>query len=394
MTLTRGARITGAALCVVLALITGAWIVRDVSASDGFVGLWRYWVSDPRHNWGRNPQVTTSLDGALLLVYGGVAVAALRSSVAAGALVATAVFTLAVRLPSLWVITASWIDLDSADTVRTRALLSTFAVLGLAVGLVITTAAGRRPPEAGHDAGPRASAHRRTPTRPTRAVARTAAVLLFAEAAVTAAWQIRFAYRFGSEVYLDSLVGGDLLAIRLLAPPSGWLATAVVVLGLTAGLGLLAGAAFARPLGAVLAVHLAVAGATGVDFAFRLRIIQKFGRAPLEYQLLCATWLFGLIAGLVLLAVLTRRGESGPADGGCPGAPQPPPVHGCPQPSSGYGCPGHPGSGSGPPATGSWSGPDGPDSPGSPQSGYGYPPPSAPDGGFGPPPPSSPPPNW
>ncbi|MEU0372491.1 hypothetical protein ABZ070_19925 [Streptomyces sp. NPDC006283] len=401
MTLTRGARITGAALCAVLALITGAWIVRDVSASDGFAGLWHYWVSDPRHNWGRNPQVTTVLDGALLLVYGAVAVAALRSSVAAGALVTTAVFTLAVRLPSLWVITASWINLDSTDTVRTRALLSTFAVLGLAVGLVITVAAGRRPSEAaGHDNGPRASALRRTPTGPTRAVARTAAVLLFAEAAITAAWQIRFAYRFGAEVFLDSLVGGDLLAIRLLAPPSGWLATAVVVLALTAGIGLLVGAVFARPLGAVLAVHVAVAGAAGVDFAFRLRIFQKFGRAPLEYQLLSATWLFGLIAGLVLLAVLTRRGKSGPVDGGSPGGTLSPPGHGCPQPSSGYGYPaygypGRPGSGpgSGSAATGSRSGPGGPDSPQS-GPGHGSPPPGAPDGGFGPPPPSSPPPNW
>ncbi|MGW7287900.1 hypothetical protein ACWGH4_20705 [Streptomyces sp. NPDC054847] len=383
MTLTRGARITGAALCGVLALITGAWIVRDVSVSGGLEGLWRYWASDPRREWRIAPQATSPLDGTLLAVYAGVGVAVLRSSVAASALVAAAVFTLAVRLPSLWVLTASWAYLQPTDSIRTRALFSTFAVLGLAVGLVITAVAGRRPAEAGHDDGPRAARQRRTPTRPTVVVAWLSAAFLLLEAALVTAWQFRFGYQVGAEVYLDSLVGGERVGQRLLAPPSGWLAATTVVLGLTAGVGLLARAVFSRPLGAVLAVAVTASGAVGVDAAVRLRLLEHFGQAPLEYQLLVATSLFELVAGLLLIVLLTRRGEGGPA-GGPDGAYGPPSGYGYPQPASGYGYPpARPGYGYPPSAP----------------PGYGYPGPAAPPGspsggGFGPPPPSSPPPNW
>ncbi|ALC21061.1 hypothetical protein ACH46N_26560 [Streptomyces pristinaespiralis] len=379
MTLTRGARITGAALCGVLALITGAWIVRDISVSGGLEGLWRYWASDPRREWRIAQQATSPLDGALLAVYAGVGVAVLRSSVAASALVAAAVFTLAVRLPSLWVLTASWAYLQPTDSIRTRALFSTFAVLGLAVGLVITAVAGRRPAEAHDDQGPRAAPHRRTPAGPTVVVAWLAGALLLLEAALVTAWQLRFGYQFGPEVYLDSLVGGERVGQRLLAPPSGWLAATTVVLGLTAGVGLLARAVYSRPLGAVVAVAVLASGAVGVDAAVRLRILQHFGRAPLEYQLLVATSVFELVAGLLLIVLLTRRGESGPAGGSGAtsgyGYPQPAPGYGYPPARPGYGYPP-----SAPP-------------------GYGYPHPGSPPGspsggGFGPPPPSSPPPNW
>lgn len=362
MTLTRGARITGAALCGVLALITGAWIVRDISVSGGLEGLWRYWAVDPRRDWRIAQQATSPLDGTLLAVYVGVGVGVLRSSVAASALVAASVFTLAVRLPGLWVLTASWAHLQPTDLIRTRALLSTFAVLGLAVGLVISAVAGRRPAEARDDQGPRAAApHRRTPAGPTVVVARLAGTVLLLEVALTAAWQLRFGYRFGPEVYLDSLVGGEGVGQRLLSPPPGWLAATTVVLGLAAGVGLLARAAFSRPLGAVVAVAVLASGAVGVDAAVRLRILQHFGRAPLEYRLLVATSVFELVAGLLLLVLLMRRGESGPAAG---------PGTGGYGSTTGYGYP-------------------------QPAPGYGYPRPgSAPGSGSGPPPPSSPPPNW
>ncbi|MFG2760766.1 hypothetical protein [Streptomyces wuyuanensis] len=40
MTLTRGSRATGAALCAALAAITAAWIVRDLRVADGPAALW------------------------------------------------------------------------------------------------------------------------------------------------------------------------------------------------------------------------------------------------------------------------------------------------------------------------------------------------------------------
>lgn len=97
MILTRGARVTGAALCAVLALIVASWLVRDIRAVDA-EQLWRYWAGfqDARP---RAMPATSPLDVTLLVVYAVAAVAALRSSVAATVLVATGVITLAVRLP-------------------------------------------------------------------------------------------------------------------------------------------------------------------------------------------------------------------------------------------------------------------------------------------------------
>lgn len=373
MTLTRGARITGAVLCAVLAVIAGAWIARDFAVSDGPADFWRDWSSDPRRSWGRAPQVTSPLDGALFAVYAAGTVAVLRSSVAASTLAVTAVLTLAVRLPSLWVLTGSWAYLRPVDSLRTRALLTTFAVLGLALGLVITAVAGRRPPDGGRGHGPHAEPHRRTPTRPTRAVAWLAGALLVLESVLTAAWQIRFGYQVGAEAYLDSLVGGELTAQRMLAPPSGWLAGTMVVLGLVAGTGLLAGAVFARPLGAVLAVTVTVTGAVGVDFAYRWRVFENLADLPLEYRLSTTTSVFELVAGLVLLVLLLRRGHVDGADDGA---------------ADGYG----PSAGHGP----AHLRPPGPGrrSQGRP-SGYGRAiGGSPPGGGHGPPPPSSRPPNW
>jgi hypothetical protein len=215
-------------------------------------------------------------------------------------------------------------------------------------------------------------------------VAWLSAAFLLLEAALITAWQLRFGYQFGSEVYLDSLVGGERVGQRLLAPPSGWLAATTAVLGLTAGVGLLARAVFSRPLGAVVAVAMTASGAVGVDAAVRLRLLEHFGQVPLEYQLLFATSLFELVAGLLLIVLLTRRGESGPAGGPDAGGYGAPAGYGYPQPASGYG---------GPPARPGYGYP--PSAP----PGYGYPGPSSPPGspsggGFGPPPPSSPPPNW
>ncbi|MGW7357916.1 hypothetical protein ACWGI0_15115 [Streptomyces sp. NPDC054802] len=348
MTLTRGARITGAVLCGVLALITGAWIVRDISAADGLAGFWHRWASGPRLGFGPPVQATAPLDGALLAVYAGTAVAVLRSSVAASALLATAVFTFAVRLPSLWVLTASSAYPEPGDPVRTRALLTVFAVLGLAVGLAITAVAGRRPPEA--------AAPVPAPLRPTAPVAWLAGPLLLLAAAVTTAWQIHLGYQIGPAVYFDTVAGGGPFAQGLLAPPPGWLAATVVILCLTAGVGLLTRAVFARPLGAVLATGILASGAVDLDFVLRLRALEHFGAVPPEYQLIVVTAFFELVAGTALIVLLARRGESDPADDPWSG--------GANRPPPGYGYPPAPG-------------------------GYGYPPPAG-----GPPPPSSPPPNW
>ncbi|MCX4819168.1 hypothetical protein OG883_04465 [Streptomyces sp. NBC_01142] len=360
MTLTRGARITGAVLCAVLALSVGAWIVRDLTTAAAPLDLWRFWTGS-----GRSPSVapltTTLEDLVLFVVYVAVAVAALRSPVAAAALVAAGVVTLAVRLPGLWVLTASWMDLRATDELRTRALYCAFAALGLGIGLLITAVAGRRPPGvpygtddpyATHAAYGRPeayAAHDQTPTRPARGVGVLAFLLLGASAGILVAWEIHLAAELDGRVLLERFTGGESVYLPLLGTPEGWLSAVVVVLGLVAAVGALWHAVFARPLGLVVAVFLVGSGARGLDIAVRNELFSRFGDLATRDQLLVGTWLFDLAAGAVLLLALLRRGASDPSDGGAPDRQQ--------QSRAGYGYP---------------------------QDG----------GGFGPPPPSSPPPGW
>lgn len=141
--LTRGARVTGAVLCGVLAVIVASWLVRDIRAVESDE-LWRYWAGF----YGTRPHAmpaTTAMDVALFVVYVVAAVAALRSSVAAAVLVTTGVVTLAVRLPGLWNIGSRVMESSFSDDLRTRALICAFAGLAAGIALLITAGAGRRP---------------------------------------------------------------------------------------------------------------------------------------------------------------------------------------------------------------------------------------------------------
>ncbi|MBT2365164.1 hypothetical protein J7E88_07490 [Streptomyces sp. ISL-10] len=350
MTLTQGARITGAALAALLALIAGAWILRDLLTAQDPADLWGFWAGDLRGR-GVTPLTTTIADPVLLLVYAAVAVCAPRSPVAASALVAAGVVTLGIRLPSLWVLTAPYMDLQATDALRTRALYSAFAALGLGVGLLITAVAGRRAAgDHGDDRGPRLSTgvpQPRTPTRPAQSVAVLAFLLLGTAGAVTVAWQVRWAYTAGADAYLDRFTGGEQAPVLLLQPPSAWLAAVVAVLALVAAVGGLFQAVHTRTLGAVAAVLIAADGAVGLGFALRQKLFDRFVDLGLESQLLVATWLFESAAGAVLLVALLRRGEEEPCAPPAYGCPPPPPPP--PPPPGGYG---YPRPGSGPPAAG------------------------------------------
>ncbi|MGW0554632.1 hypothetical protein ACWDZ6_10590 [Streptomyces sp. NPDC002926] len=356
MTLTRAARITGAVLCAALALIVAAWIVRDLTTAVSPLDLWRHWTGS-RRSAAPAPLTTTLQDPLLLAVYVTVAITAPRSPVAAAALVTAGVITLAVRLPGLWVISSSWMDVLSTHQLRTRAMYCVFAALGLGIGLIITAAAGRRAPGAAYDsyATHDTYAPERTPTRPTQGVSVLAFLLLGASAGVLVAWEIDTATGYAGTRYPDRFTGSETVRLPLLGVPPGWLTAVMVVLALVAAAGALFRAVFSRPLGLVLAVFLVGMGGTGLDFAVRNRLFSRLGDLPFREQLLLGTWLFELAAGAVLLLALARRGERGPSDGGVPDRRRPQSAYGRPQ--SGYG----------PPQAG---------------------------GGFGPPPPSSPPPGW
>ncbi|MFC8830806.1 hypothetical protein ACFT9I_36370 [Streptomyces sp. NPDC057137] len=378
MIFTRGARITGAVLCAVLAVVAAAWIVRDLRVTDGPVDLWWSWA-DQGSGRAAAPPATSLLDPVLLVVYTVVAVVVVRSAVAASALFAAGLLTLAVRLPALWVLSSSWMEGRASEELRTRALFCAFGVLGVGVALLITAVAGRRPPD---------SAYALTPTRPTQGVSVAAFLLLGAAAGIWAAWEVYWGQRLGLEVYLDRVTGESVL-LSLLGTPPGWLNAAIVLLCLAAAVGALFHTPFSRPLGMVAAALLVGVGGAALARALRYEALDHFGELATIEQLSLASLLFGLGAGCLALFALARKGEEDMPGGAGPVGP----AWGQPEPEGygqgyGYGYPagGGGGYGAGGYGTGGYGAGGGYGGQGG-QSGQG-------GGGFGPPPPSSPPPGW
>ncbi|MFC9625087.1 hypothetical protein ACFTXM_35740 [Streptomyces sp. NPDC056930] len=332
MILTRGARITGAVLCTLLAVIVAGWLVRDVKAVEEPADLVRYWAGYYDVRLSAVP-TTSANDVVLLVVYVVAASAALRSSVAATALVATGVVTLAMRLPGLWNIGESAMSARFADDLRTRALICAFAALAAGLALVITAGAGRRPPR---------DLSERTPTRPGPGASATAFLLLGASGAVVIAWEIRQVVRF-PDIFPEWYMGGERLFQGLIDPPPGWGDAVIALLCLFAAVSALSRAVHARPFGLIAVGLLLTGGVTGVSRAVHYKMLDHFGDLPIEDQLTVVTWFFEAAVAVVVLIVLARRGSADAPD----------------RPHQGHG------------------------------QGYGPPP-----GVFGPPPPSQPPPGW
>ncbi|EGE42006.1 hypothetical protein ACIQUZ_27055 [Streptomyces griseus] len=369
MTLTRGARITGAVLCAVSALLVIVWLVRDIRAADGPVAVWEHWsgTGDLRDV----PLTTTSAAALVLLAaYAAAAVAALRSASAAPVLVVTGAVTLALRLPGVWTVA----DASAPEHLRDRALITTCAALAAGIGLVVAGVAGRRP-------APEGAVRPVGPRRGGAAVF----LLLGSQALIVAAWEIRQPFVYPSELYPAWFIGGEPLSLPLTEGPPGWVAVTHVLMFLAAAGGALTGAAHARPLGLIAGGFVLSSGVLGTARVVHHEMYERFFDADLEAQLNMLTSVAALIAGPVVIIVLARKdveripagGVPGPWGGGGPwGAP--PPGH-PPHVAPGYPPPQAP-PGQQPPAPGF--GP--PPSPG-------FGPPR--DGGFGPPPqgPPSPP---
>ncbi|WP_328536891.1 hypothetical protein [Streptomyces sp. NBC_00344] len=341
MILTRGARIAGAVICVLLALTAVSWIVRDLTTADGPVQLWRFWEAGPSGE--TQAFLTTTLyDLMLVVVYVFTAVAALRSSVAGSALVSAAVITAMLRLPGLWVQNADWMSHWSSDELRFRAVLSTLVAIAGALALVIIASAGRRPAESPHEA---------LPAGPVRGAGVAAGVLLALAGAAGAGWEIywvRTTLGVSAAAYAHRFTGEAGIFMPLLGIPAGWLSVLMALLCLVAAVGAFARAPFARPLGLVAAAGLTASGALSLSLVLRLDLLTHFADRGLREQLSIAGGLFDLLAGVVVLLVLAGRGDSAGAGGALPFRPRP-------------GSYGHAGPGG---------------------------------GGYGPPPPSSPPPGW
>ncbi|MET9432534.1 hypothetical protein [Streptomyces sp. NPDC006551] len=311
MTVTRAARLTGAALCAALALITVGWILRDLAVLTGSPGdLGWYWAGDHRLP-PRERSATSGLDPVLIGVYAATAVAALRSPLAAPAFAAAGSVTLAVRLPGLW-----------ATGAGNAALVTTLLDLGLAAGLLVIAAVGRRSAD---------TPYTPLPARPHPGPAVAAGVLLLLAALVRAAWEVYLALELPVEISIDRFTGGRSVLAPLLAPPPGWLSAVLVLLALTAAGGAFARSPFSRPLGLIVGVLLCGSGVMGLALAVRYEILDRISRLAGVEQLSQLTAVFYLLAGAAVLAVLVGRGEHRvtPAP---PSLPVPPPAPPSPRP--------------------------------------------------------------
>ncbi|MFF8608639.1 hypothetical protein ACF06X_22165 [Streptomyces sp. NPDC015346] len=307
MTVTRAARLTGAALSGALALVVVGWILRDLAVTTGSpADLFWHWAGDPVPPL-RERSATSALDPVLTVVYAVTAVAALRSPVAASALAATGAVTLAVRLPGLWTTAA-----DPA------ALITTLLELALAAALLLTAAFGRRPAD---------TAHEPLPTRPRPARAVAAGVLLLLAGLVGAAWEVHWALEDPAEITVDRFTGGRSVLAPLLAPPPGWLGAVLVLLALTAAGSAFARRPYARPLGLVAGALLCGFGGMGLALAVRYELLDRLSGPYGVEQLSLVSALFDLLAGAAVLAVLAGRGEPrvAPAPPRTPALPPAPP---------------------------------------------------------------------
>ncbi|WP_405857266.1 hypothetical protein OG361_25995 [Streptomyces sp. NBC_00090] len=285
MTVTRPARLTGAALCAALALMAAVWILKDLAVVGSPTDLAWSWTGD--HLFlARGRTATSFLDPLLLVVSVVTAVAALRSRHAASALVATGAVTLALRLPGLW-------------APGSGVLITSLLELVLAAGLVATAAAGRRPADRPSE---------QLPSRPRTGPAVAAGVLLAAGALAVVLWEAYWAVELPPETTVDRFVGGRSVFTLPLAPPPGWLSVILVALYGTAAGSAFARARHGRSFGLLAGAFLAADGLIESARVVRFSLIPHIAEISTAEQMHVLTAVFGLFGGIAVLALLAGRG--------------------------------------------------------------------------------------
>ncbi|MER7533158.1 hypothetical protein ABTX77_00030 [Streptomyces sp. NPDC097704] len=306
MTVTRPARLTGAALCAALALIAAVWILQDLASLGSPADLAWYWAGD-HHFLIRGRSTTSLLDPVLLAAYAATVLAALRSRHAASALAAAGAATLALRLPGLW-------------AAGSGALVTALLELALATGLVLTAAVGRRPADAPYE---------QRPNRPRTGPAVAAGILLAAAALFLTLWELYWAGELPLETTFDRFTGGRSVVKPALAPPPGWLSLTAAALYGTAAVSCFARARHSRAFGLLAAVLLTAGGLGGVARAVRYETLVRLGDLTTLDATDVLTSVFELLAGLAVLVLLAGRGapDAAPAPHPAAGARSPAPPH-------------------------------------------------------------------
>ncbi|MFH9723986.1 hypothetical protein ACH4M4_13640 [Streptomyces sp. NPDC017254] len=309
MTVTRPARLTGAALCAALALIAAVWILKDLAALGSPVDLAWYWAGD-HHFLIRGRSATSLIDAVLLVVSVAAVVAALRSRHAASALAATGSVTLALRLPGLW-------------TPDSGALVTAFLELALAAGLIVTAAVGRRPATASYEP---------LPTRPCPGPAVAAGVLLSAAALVVILWELYWSTELPLEITVDRFIGGRSVIKAALAPPPGWLSLVLVAVYGTAAVSAFVRARHGRAFGLLAGAFLTAGGIAEIARTTRYELVGHFADLPTVGRLSVVSAFFELLAGIAVLVLLAGRGAPAAAPGPYTPAGMPPPAPPYPPP--------------------------------------------------------------
>lgn len=303
VTVTRPARLTGAALCAALALIAAVWILKDLAALGSPVDLAWYWAGD-HHFLIRGRSATSLIDAVLLVVSVAAVVAALRSRHAASALAATGTVTLALRLPGLW-------------TPDSGALVTAFLELALAAALIVTAAVGRRPATASYEP---------LPTRPRTGPAVAAGVLLCVTALVVALWELYWSTELPLEITVDRFIGGRSVIKAALAPPPGWLSLVLVAVYGTAAVSAFVRARHSRSLGLLAGAFLTAGGIAEIARISRYELVGHWADLPTAEQVGVVSAFFELLAGITVLVLLAGRGAPAAAPGPYPSAGMPPPA--------------------------------------------------------------------
>ncbi|WP_330478569.1 hypothetical protein OG301_25125 [Streptomyces platensis] len=357
--LTRGARGLGALVCLLLALIGVAWIIRDLAIAQHGADVGRLWLGEAPRPGEFTAWATSALDPLLVLGALVVAVAALRTAVAStmvtGALLSLAAATALLRIPLVWMLGAGWLQgLDSGLMARAR--LTALVQLALAVALIMVCAAGRRRDGTGGRGAhglpaPESEAYGMVravplaagpgaPGSPFKGPAVTLAVLLGAAGIAVTGWEIHWWAQLGGEIYAKGLFGDASVFRALLQPPVHWQAVALALLALGAGAAALRRAVWSRPAALTAAALLCVHGAVALAFAGHTGKLGRFAVLPVRAQLELGTAGFVVAAGLAVLIAAARPGvpaavpetDAVLAYGAAPGEARPP--HAPPPPST------------------------------------------------------------
>ncbi|MFT2019128.1 hypothetical protein ACMA1D_25285 [Streptomyces sp. 796.1] len=288
-TIRREVRIAGAAYCAMFAAVSLAWIIRDLSKIEDGGSLWWHWsgVEGPTFLAG-----SAYHDLLLLVLYVAVGAAALRSAVAGSALVAVAVATIGLRLPSLWYLRSGIMDYLPDGTV-TLAQLTCWAAVLASVVLVAAVFAGRT-------GGPAAAG-------PTPLGVMAALLLLVGAGGSMIGWQFYVLHKVKWQEYEEMLTGYR-YHLALLDLPPAWEVWFVALLAVVAGCAALRRAPSVRPLGLIAAFLVFGIAVFDVVLYLKLDYFAEWGDLPTAGKVNLLLTVAEAVAGLLAFLALAPRG--------------------------------------------------------------------------------------